>query len=237
MLKNLLRSSSPIIVSHRGCSKLENKLAGFVNGVRAGCKLLECDVRLSKDFKSVVIHDKTINRTSNGLGKVRHMNKNELLQYDIPSFEDLADWLLHHENICLLVEIKDVGDPYNDILISEVVKVVKEKMVTDRCMIISFNKKIIFQAKQMLPEISTGLLYGPLYLNCPFSICQKYKVDYLLIHHSVVSPLILQKSKLHQVELFVWTVNNMRDMNKLLNFKITGIITDFPDMAFACLTK
>lgn len=234
MLKKILQKQkyNPLVVSHRGCSVHENKLVGFTNGVHNGCNLLECDVRLSKDRSPVVIHDKRIDRTTHGKGLVKRMTKTELSGFGIPSFLELVEWCLQYQDVCLFVEIKDIGKKDNPELLYKVVSIIVEKQVVDRCIIISFDDFIVSQTKKMLPDILTGFLYGPLFLSCPFELYQQTHADCLLVHHSIIDSSFVERAKSTNTPLFAWTVNDEHDLRKINNMKIDGIITDFPCAAF-----
>ncbi|CAD5243792.1 glycerophosphodiester phosphodiesterase family protein [Thermococcus camini] len=103
-----------IVLGHRGYSARypENTLLAFKKAVEAGANGIELDVWLTKDGEVVVIHDDTVDRTSNGSGKVKDMTLNELKSLDfgngemIPTLEETFEAL--PEDILINVEIKDV---------------------------------------------------------------------------------------------------------------------------------
>lgn len=240
MLVNLLKNASkPIIVGHRG-SRPENKLQGFINGVRSGCHMIECDVRLSKDGTAVVIHDDKIDRTTTAVGRVNSMNAMELKKHDIPSLNDVVLWLSQssQEDICLAVEIKKLNNSHeNSELVKQVTSVIREHGITERSLIISFSKTIIMETKELMPDIQTGFVYGPVYFNDPVNMCKTCHADQLWIHHEIVNEDVIQRAKDDGTAVFAWTVNNKNDVLRLVDIGVTGIVTDFPLMVIDRMTE
>ena len=228
MLKSLLKTahpSSPIIVAHRGFQP-ENMMEGFQKAVLSGAKMIECDVRMSKDGFPVVLHDKRIDRTTNGNGYVANMNKYELEKYNVPSFDSLSAFVANND-VCMAVEIKDLNQTMKNVeMLSKIILLLQNHDIVDRCVVISFNKHIIARVKEIEPRVSTGLVYGPLMLNDPIYLCKKHMADHLWLHHDLVSADIISSTKRENLELFAWTVNKKEDYDRILQLGVKYIVTD-----------
>jgi glycerophosphoryl diester phosphodiesterase len=87
---NIHQLPTPLFIAHRGCSARypENTLAAFKGAIDAGAQMIELDVCLSKDRHLVVIHDKTVDRTTNGSGAVKMLTLAQLRQLDAGSWFD-----------------------------------------------------------------------------------------------------------------------------------------------------
>lgn len=121
MIERIKESSSVIVSGHRGYKARypENTLLAFQQALEIGVDMLEFDLRMTKDGHVVVIHDETVDRTTNGTGKVSDMTLSELQKLDaggwfgpafeglkIPTFEQLCELLVPYPELLLNVEIK-----------------------------------------------------------------------------------------------------------------------------------
>jgi glycerophosphoryl diester phosphodiesterase len=232
MLKSLIwNSKKSLVVGHRGAEP-ENKIKGFSNGIRNGSQILECDVRLSKDKKAVIIHDVSIDRTTNSSGKVRNFTAQELSQLEIPSLKDLIVLLKKPENknVCLAVEVKDVRNrTENTLLVSDVVKTISSHNFDSRCIILSFKRNLLIQSKLLNSNILTGFIYGPIYLNDPIQISDSCKSDVLWLHHSLINKDIVKRANEINKPVFAWTVNDDDSIQRMTDMGITGIVSDYPE--------
>src|SRR5262245_37509466 len=146
-----------IIFGHRGAPGYprqgENTCASFRKALQCRATGLEFDVRRCRDGRLVVIHDETINRTTNGRGRVRDLSYDELKQFDagagehIPLLTDIFD---EFGGQCLLnVELKDPG------IASDVKKLVLERQLEKRVIVSAFAWK---ELHPLIPEVPIALL-------------------------------------------------------------------------------
>jgi glycerophosphoryl diester phosphodiesterase len=240
----------PIIIAHRGGAKLapENTLSSFKNAIAIGVDMIEIDVHLSKDSEIIVIHDNTLDRTTNGTGEIKDLTLDEIKKYDAGSwfsenFENervptLAETLQTINGQCkLLIEIKD-GDERYPGLEKKIVETVKEHNAEPWVVVQSFNKNSILRIKEMYPDLITYYLLGKgfndFYAEVSDQISKgkrfEKKFDGVAPNYKV-----LDKNKvdlLHKVGfgIFTYTVNKKEDMQKVIEFGVDGIITDSPDI-------
>ena len=255
MLKRL--QERRLVVAHRGGGKYkENTVAGFVKGVERGCKLLECDVRISKDKKAVVVHDAVVKRNMYNKPdrrtvhqQVSKLSATELSDdHGVPSLDTLIGWMCQPEQtergVCLAIEIKDVNGLFkqfdNAHLVADVVDTLKYHDAIDRCVIVSFNKDVLKETKRRLPQIMTGYLYGPLWgRRCPVDVCVENQTEHLWVHHKLLNAYLLEKAKATGTKLYVWTVNSERDIGRVINDSmfecVNGIVTDEPELVMTYL--
>jgi glycerophosphoryl diester phosphodiesterase len=225
IIRKLLYDNCKLLrIAHRGFAP-ENKILGFKNAITRGCDIIECDVRLSADKHPMIIHDKTINRTTNGTGYVNRISRNALEYYGIPSLEQMLQWLKTVDT-CVAFELKDIGTvSSNKILLEKTLCLIQKHNMINRSIIISFNPKIVQDAKVMCPEIITGFIYGNVktILRNPFYIVKQINADILWSHHNMIKPLLhLNKDNL---PICIWTVNKKSDIT-CLDKNIIGIVSD-----------
>ena len=157
-------------IAHRGYSARypENTLPAFEQAIRAGADMIELDVHLSKDGRIVVIHDDTIDRTSNGRGRVADLTFGELLSYNfnngmaacgfvaIPALAEVID--LAGPRVALDIEIKkDPRGPAG--LEKRLVDLLREKEYGDRAIVSSFDRQALGEVNRLAGDLKTGLIY------------------------------------------------------------------------------
>ncbi|WP_248928860.1 glycerophosphodiester phosphodiesterase family protein [Paenibacillus hamazuiensis] len=156
MIERLKTDPTLVVAAHRGlkCDYPENTLLAFHEALEAGADMLEFDLRLSKDGVVVVIHDETVDRTTNGSGKVGDLTVSELKQLDaggwfgkpfeglkIPTFEELCDLLRAYPEVLLNVEVKPSPDAQE--AVDKAVSMLKEYGYLPRCVFTCFDAEII----------------------------------------------------------------------------------------------
>lgn len=174
MAYTLLRKQGelPKLVGHRGACAVapENTMASFERAYQDGADVVEMDMRLTSDGQVVVIHDKSLERTTNGAGLVSQMTRAELKGLDagrwfderytgerIPLLDEVLDWA--KGKIGLMVELKyDPFGSFSPDLVPPVLNLLKERDIVDQVVFISFQPKGLQQVKGLLPDIQLGLM-------------------------------------------------------------------------------
>lgn len=229
------------VVAHRGGSLLapENTLAAVKNAIKTGVERIEMDVRQTKDNVTVVIHDRKINRTTNGKGNVENFLFSELVSYDagkkfskectgekIPSLEEVLT--LIHGKCVLLIEIKNENNNYPGIE-KDVVRLIKKYKAEKYCVVQSFSYNSLLKVYKACPTIKTGMLY----VKLPMKEIIKGEVQLDFISEININYSYAGKKTVDFIhglnkKVFVWTVNKPEHMKKMIKNGVDGIITDDP---------
>jgi glycerophosphoryl diester phosphodiesterase len=171
---NIDHIPTPLFIAHRGLSARfpENTLAAFKGAVDAGAHMIELDVNLTKDRQLVVIHDDTVDRTTNGSGAVRALSLDQLSRLDCgswfaPAFKaerlpTLAQ-VLDSVKGRLLVNIEIKPEAFErqgpaDAVERQVLRLVREKNMCDDVLVSSFEWQVLENIHNMEPAIALGLL-------------------------------------------------------------------------------
>lgn len=229
-----------LAIAHRGGSAFrpENTMASFQHAIKLKADYVELDVHLSKDGYPVVIHDNTLERTTDGTGYVKDKNLEELKKLDcgswfseefkgekIPTLEEVLD--LAKGKTGVVIEIKNDKD-LQDGIEEKIIKTVREKNMMKDVIIISFNYDRIKKVNELDGTIDTGLLYGG---NKP-DICEMASeagIDYICPYWKNVSEEIIKKAHSCDLKVNIWTVNESPLIKKFTEMGVDGIITDRPD--------
>ena len=248
----------PVNIAHRGGAKIapENTLEGFRHALQAGAGVLELDVHLTADGHLVVIHDETVDRTTDGSGPVREMTLAEVKRldagYDFPPGGDvhpyrgkgvrvptLEEVYREFPNVPINVEIKAEGRPGAE---EAVWRVIEEAGAAERTLVVSQNNGVIGRFRRItegkvatgssIREIVTFDLLSRLglsrLLKPPYQALQGPEVYRGVLH--VVTPDFVRAAHELGIRVDVWTIDREADMRRLLGYGVDGIMTDRPDV-------
>ena len=248
MIKSL---PSPVIIAHRGASAHapENTISAMLLAIEQGADAIEIDVQLSADKNVVVIHDTTLDRTTNGKGRVRDASLSYLQSLNaghaygpafpnekIPTLESVFDTLgsSTYYNIELKTNQTSLGE-----LPKIVFKIIEKHKLEDHVIISSFNPIYLNKINKISPELWKGLLiYRPVYLGL-IKIFSFLSSNYKSLHISLKSlraktvKFLQQHGKL----VFAYTVNHPKDILIAKRCGIDGFITDDPAQVRRILSK
>lgn len=236
---------SPTIFAHRGASAYapENTLAAFELAVRQNADAIELDAKLTADGHVVVIHDPTLERTTNGQGQVTKLTLAELQKLDAGSYFDPAfqaeriptlDEVFERvgKDIYINVEITNYTAPL-DALPLKIAECVHRHQMQERVIFSSFNWLSLWRIHLLVPEAPLGLLALPGQWGWPARSRLGRLVRYHSLHPALedVTPALVQQAHRLGAKVFVYTVNRREDMHRLLEMGVDGIFTDDPLLA------
>lgn len=215
-----------IIFGHRGAPGYprhgENTIGSFTKALRCGAGGLEFDVRRCGDGRLVVIHDDTIDRTTNGKGQVKNLSYEELRQFDAGFGEPvplLTDVLEQFGMRCLLnVELKDTG------IAADVKKLILERRLERYVIVSSFNWEDL---EQFPPEIPIALLSSRL-ANL-VTAARDLRASAIHPRSDLVCGTLISTARDVGLSINVWTVNDPAEIAHFHGLGVDGIFTDFPE--------
>ena len=237
-----------LIYGHRGASghAPENTLEAFQLSMDMGADGFELDVHMSADGELVVIHDETVDRTTNGIGFVRDLTLAQLKELDacngmehyrgakIPTLAEVFD-LIRDTHHIVNVEVKTDEWFYPQIE-EKCLALAKEKGVEERVIYSSFNHYTLIKLRQLKPDVKLGMLFGDIMVQ-PWEYAQQLKVDYLHpMKMNIYVPGFVEGTHAAGYGINMWTINDEETMVECLKWG-AGIITNYPDVAIALKNK
>jgi glycerophosphoryl diester phosphodiesterase len=230
------------IYAHRGVSGEypENTMAAFKAAVAMGAHGIELDVQLTKDGQVVVIHDETIDRTTNGIGYVKDLEWNYLRKYDagswfdpafsqesIPLLEEVLDLLKGHDQPMIInIELKNDIVEYPD-LEDKVLQLLTKKEMKERAIISSFNRDSLMKIKQLDPTMETAFLFEGIPTDI-LSLIEPLDVGALHCESTFAQSDMGRKVKEMGFPLRVFTINSLEEFHLLKVADVAVVITDYP---------
>lgn len=219
--------NSILKIGHRGAKghQPENTLISFEKAIDLKVDGVELDVHLSSDGEIIVIHDDTIDRTTNGKGLVNQLTVLELKKHKIPTLIEVFD--LVNKRCFINIELKEIGTA--QAVVDLIAYYIAEKNWNhNHFLVSSFDWKMLEEVQLLNPKIRIGVLTEES-VEQAFAFAKKLKVhsihpDYRLLTKENVA--LMQENGF---EVYPWTVNSIEDIEKIKSFNVNGIISDFPD--------
>ncbi len=236
-------NKKPAIFAHRGASGThpENTMAAFEAAVRLGADGIELDVQMTKDGEIVIIHDETVNRTTNGKGAIERMTYAEIAELDAgswfhPKFEgeriltldEFLTWATGN-TMQINIELKTNKVPYYGIE-QKVLELIDIYNMRGRVIISSFNSESVGRVIELDPYIAVaGLVW-----RIPREAVRAAKKLGLTALHTQVSFALSEHGKEainSGMLLRLYTINDVKEWNRVKRsgVPVEAIITDFPE--------
>jgi len=221
------------IIGHRGSKgeAPENTMLGIKKAIDLGCDGVEIDIHLTKDHVPIVIHDPTLNRTTNGSGAILEHTSEEIKKFDagqnekIPFLTDVLKYFselkINNSPKELFIEIKCPN--VEKITCDLILKYNLLEEVTVKC----FDHRISLILKNILPQLKTGIILAGRPVHPP-ELVKAAHADLYSVNVSTVDPETVQECRKHGYKTFVWNINNEKDFKKFKQINPDYISTDFP---------
>jgi len=214
-------------IGHRGAKgyEPENTLISFEKAIDLKVDGIELDVHLSLEKEIIVIHDDTIDRTTNGKGFVRNFTSSQLKELGIPTLIDVLD--LVNRNCFVNIELKGIKTAKPVVVLIEHYTKEKNWNYTD-FLVSSFDWTMLEEVQLLNPKIRIGVLTEE---SIEEALAFAKKIKAISIHPdcSLLSKENVALMQENGFEVYPWTVNSIKDIQKIKSFNVNGIISDFPD--------
>ncbi len=256
-------AEQPLVIAHRGGKGLwpENSLFAFERASALGVDMLEMDLHLSSDGELVVIHDSTLDRTTNGEGPVAARSLAQLQALDagyrwsadggqshpyrgqgvrIPTFTEVLE---RFPSIAKVIEIKvqDVG------MEAQLCDTLTAHQQRDKVIVGSFYDRSLQLFREQCPGVATSagpgsvrLLLALNWIGLGSVLSPSYQALQIPEAHSglaIASRSLLQTASQRGLNVQLWTINEQPDMRRLLDLGADALITDYPDRALQVLGR
>ncbi|MDG5787823.1 glycerophosphodiester phosphodiesterase [Evansella sp. AB-P1] len=258
----------PIVIAHQGGEHLapSNTLIAFEQARNMGVDAIEFDVHMTKDGHLVAIHDNTVDRTTNGEGRVNDLTLEEIKMLDaadyfqdlngeyryrgqgitIPTVEEIFE---EFSDMKMVIEAKKTNDPELYMPMTERLwELIQQYDLEDQILIASFDQQIIEKFTEITngriavsggrDEITRFVVFHKLFLNSLY----RPKVDAVQIpteegNFNLQDWKLIQGADRRGMEVHYWTINDRETMEELIDLGADGIITDRPDILLEILEE
>ena len=210
------------IMGHRGApaDEPENTLRSFRRALAVGVAAVELDVQLTKDGRLAVIHDETLDRTTNGKGRVKDFTLAELQQLDagrgepIPSLWEVFDLVQGKAHLVVELKQPEAADALR--------RFFQERQAFEFATIISFWHPAVKALKEAEPRLHTGVLL----VGCPADpggLARAAGADALILQYAYVTPELVTAAHNQGLPVYVWNIDDLETLKPYLNMNLDGI--------------
>lgn len=228
------------IVGHRGArgEAPENTLPGFTRARELGLTEVELDVRLSADDELVVLHDKTLARTTGIDGSSREHSMLALANMDarlslprwpkktgVPSLDAVVS--VGAPELRYQFEVKSDSRTLLKKIAQQLGEFIDQRQMHERVVVTSSHRYFLGLMGEQHPELSRGLVCRYAHLQ-PLRRAQELGVDWLILHYKLITPELMARIQQEGVKLSVWTVNDLAIADRLVEMGVDSLITDYP---------
>lgn len=253
----------PLVIAHRGGSGLwpENTIHAFERAQRLGVDMIELDVRSTADGVLVVIHDDSVDRTTNGTGRVSRMSLEELKELDAAYrwSEDGGRSFPLRGRAITVPTLQEVFAAFPQMrfniepkqhtpsLVAPLCRMIREHGMTRRVLVGSFSDSVLEQFRRECAEVATSastsevsgfLAMQKSGLGRAYSpVMQALQVPEYAGGLRVLTGNFVEAAHGRNLQVHVWTVNETEDMRRLLGLGVDGIMTDYPDRLLKVLGR
>jgi len=239
-----------LVIAHRGGAGLapENTLASFRNGIALGAGVIEMDAHLSRDGAVVVIHDPTLERTTDGKGRVADRSLAELQALNaaarfgdgryarqaVPAFADVLD-LLRGNTVRAEVEIKVPPQGRYAGIEALMAGMLAERGLIGRVSFSSFDFGVLADVKRADARVQTvALMTSDFFRRVPVDmpaqvVAAAHAAGAIAVNKDYLTAPMVQEAHARGMQAEVWTVDSEAEMRQFIAMGVDGIITNRPD--------
>ncbi len=224
-----MRESMVYVVGHRGAAGLmpENTIKGFRYAIELGVDYVECDLHLSRDKQLIVMHDSTVDRTTNGHGAIRDLTTARLRVLDaghgeqVPTFDEVLETVRHE--VHLLIELKGIGVEW------AAVEAVKAHGMVDEVTFSSFALQRLAAVRAMGKEYRVRpILPNPTEFELAHAVGLKaVGID---IRYTQVCFRAVEAAHAAGLEVLAWNPDSWHEQQAMIALGVDGVSTNRPDI-------
>ena len=232
-----------MVIGHRANAggAPENSLSALENSIELGVPMVEIDVQLTSDGVVVVWHDEDLIRMSGDPRQLREVRFDEieslyLISEQSQYFESdrvatLEQFLQQSKGrIQLMIELKYYG--FNPELAEKTVELIREYEMEDQVLLKSLNYSGAVQIREIAPDLGVGYVSA-----AAVGDISRLPVHFLSVFHPNISNELLRNSRDRGMAIYAWTVNNREDMITVIEKRVNGIITDYPEITLPLIEE
>ncbi len=246
--------ATPRVIAHRGESSLcpENTLAAFAAALEAGAEVIEIDVQLTADRRVVVLHDATLERTTNGRGLVGDLTLAELRTLSagharvfgeafagerVPTLSETLHFLAGRARLVIEIKAESAGGPLEDgieaLTLGDVHRAGWQRDVA----LLSFDSAVLERCRALDPNVPRGHLFHRAGVDEILTRAAAVAADFVLPEKSLLSPDLMRRLREARLHVATWLVDDPAELPGLLRYDLFGIGTNRPGALLEALAE
>ena len=235
----------PLIIAHRGDSAhvAENTLAAFAGALEVGADLVEFDVQLTRDGQVVVIHDATVNRTTDGHGRVRDMTLAEIRALSagyssrfgsayrgerVPTIGEAFGLLKDRARVMVEIKPDAVTDDAEGGVEARTIAEVRKSGVEKDVALLSFSRRALLRCRKLAPEIVRGHLFQRAEPGEVLAGAREVASELVMPEKRMLSDELRDRAREAGLKLATWVVDDPEELRRLARFDLYGVASNRP---------
>ena len=242
----------PLVIAHRGDSahRPENTLASFASALELGAGIVELDVQLTRGGHVVVLHDPTVDRTTNGRGDVRRMDLADVRALSagypdrfgdtwrgerVPTLAEALALVQGRGRVMIEIKKDSVTDDDEGGVEALTVAEVRRMGAADQVALISFEHRALLRCRQLAPEITRGHLFGRTTAEEVLVSARDAGCGIVMPHKSQLGPKLADTVHGAGLKLATWVVDEPEELKRLAPFGLFGVGSNRPGVLMQAL--
>jgi glycerophosphoryl diester phosphodiesterase len=228
-------------IAHRGASGHypENTRLAFTKAIEAGADMIELDCQLSRDGHVVVFHDERLRRTAGVAGALHSKTLEQLKSLDIGrwraksargekilTLEEALEVFAGRVDLCLEIKNYPKSPPGIEL---KILFILSHYDYLDRTIVSSFDYHSLARVRELAPDISIGVIFGSAIKHDPFAAAKQVEATSLHVQKNAATREFLSRAWEEGLDVHVWTLNELRDIEAFVSIGVQGVISDFPE--------
>jgi glycerophosphoryl diester phosphodiesterase len=228
-------------IAHRGASGNfpENTRLAFEAAIGARADMIELDCQLCRDGHVVIFHDERLSRTAGARGMLKDKTLEQLKKLDVGrwlkksyqgerilTLEEVLEIIGGRADLCL--DIKHFPDAPAGIEI-KLLFIVSRYDYLDRTIFSSFDYRCLSRVRELAPDARIGVISDGRSEPDPFTVAKELAAGSVHIQKDLADRAFLERAWEQGLDVYVWTVNEVRDMEKFVSWGVQGLYSDYPE--------
>jgi glycerophosphoryl diester phosphodiesterase len=244
----------PLIIAHRGDSahRPENTLAAFASALELGVEMVEMDVQLSRDGEVVVIHDASVERTTDGAGRVRDLTLPELRRLSagyplrfgtafagerIPTLAEVLGMVRDRARAMIEIKSESVSDDAEGGIEAVTVAEVRRAGLEKDVAVISFDRRALLRCRALAPEIARGHVFDRGQPGDFLAGAREAGCEVVMPHKRLLSEALRDRAREAGIKVATWVVDEVEELRGLARYDLFGIGSNRPGVLLEALRE
>ncbi len=236
---------APLIIAHRGDSahRPENTLASFASALETGADLVELDVQLTQDGHVIVLHDVTLDRTTNGTGDVRQMTLAQVRALSagypkqfggayagerVPTLAEALAFMRGRARVMIEINKDSVTDDADDGIEARTIADVRKAGMTGDVALISFDRRALLRCRALAPEITCGHLFHQEQPDEVVAGARAVGCELVMPEKRMINEALAERTRAAGLKLSTWVVDDPDELRSLARYELYGVATNRP---------